>query len=207
MSVTDGRPERRERARSALQWPAITWLTAVWVLLWGDLSVANVLAGLLIAFAVIRVFPQPPIAYGGVPRPLALVRLAAVFLAELTVSSVQVAAQALRFGHQPRNAVVVVGLRTRNELHLMLTAELVSLVPGSLLIEASRRTWTLQVHLLGVDDEDAVERGRQSILAQEARVVRAFGTAEEIAALDVTVPGVSPPPDAQHPPDDGGESR
>ena len=45
--------------RRTLQWPVLLWLTVVWTLLWGDLSVFNVLSGLVVAIVVCQVFPLP----------------------------------------------------------------------------------------------------------------------------------------------------
>ena len=42
----------------------------------------------------------------------------------------------------------------------------------------------IAVHLLHVDDLADVERQKADVLAVEDRIVRAFGTAEDIAALD-----------------------
>ena len=46
-----------------------------------------------------------------------------------------------------------------------------------------RENQTLAVHLLNVTDLDDVERRRAAVLKMEERVVRAFGSAEEIAAV------------------------
>ena len=37
----------------------LVWLTVLWVALWGDLSVANVLSGLIISLVVLAVAHQP----------------------------------------------------------------------------------------------------------------------------------------------------
>ena len=38
----------------------ITWLTAVWVMLWGELTWANVVGGLAVAIAVVALVPLSP---------------------------------------------------------------------------------------------------------------------------------------------------
>jgi multicomponent Na+:H+ antiporter subunit E len=180
---------RRTQARHALQWPVILWLTLVWVLLWGEFTVGNILAGLVIGVAIIRVFPLPPIEFHGKVHPWHLLVLVYAFFRDLVVSSLQVARIVLRFGYQPVNAVLVVPMRTRSELALMLTSEIVSLVPGSLLIEASRSTWTLQIHVLETKTEADVEAARQRVWKEEERVVRALGNAEDIARVEQPPPG------------------
>ncbi|TDE00081.1 Na+/H+ antiporter subunit E [Jiangella asiatica] len=171
-------PKRRRR----LQWPILVWLTVVWALLWGDFSVANIAAGLVVALVVVVVFPLPPIVFGGKVRPVGLLRLIGRFVVDLIVASGQVARQALSIGRPPMSAVIQVDLRSRSDLYLTLTAELLSLVPGSLVVEVRRSTSTLFLHVLGVHDEADVERARRDALVQEERVVRALASDEELAA-------------------------
>jgi len=173
----------RSGRRRALQWPAVLWLTVVWCLLWGEFTVGNVLAGIVVAVAVLVLFPLPSLAFSSRPHPWGLVRLVAIFVVDLIRSSMQVAVLAVRFGHQPVNAVLVVPLRTRSEFAMWVTAEMVSLVPGSLLIEVSRTRWALQIHMLDTPDPAAVQRARERVWAQERRVVEAFGAPEDIARV------------------------
>ncbi|HEY8719139.1 Na+/H+ antiporter subunit E [Pengzhenrongella sp.] len=169
------------RRAAAIQWPTALWLTVVWVLLWGDLSVANVLAGLVIAVAVTVLLPLPPIASGGRLRPLGLVRLIAYFARDLVVASVQVGAAAFR-RRAPVSAVIGVRLRSSSDLYLTLTAELCSLVPGSIVVEAHRLTSTLYLHVLDVDTAGGVEAARTSVLDQEERVLRAIASNAQLEA-------------------------
>ena len=69
---------------------------------------------------------------------------------------------------------------------MTIVAEATALVPGSLVIDMDREKQTLAVHVLHVTDLDDVERRRAAVLTMEERVVRAFGSAEEIAALAAT---------------------
>ena len=181
---------RRRQARLALEWPVVSWLTLVWVLLWGEFSVGNILAGLVVSVAIIRVFPLPPIDFAGRVHPWRLAVLAYAFFRDLVLSSIQVARIVLRFGHQPVNSILVVPMRTRSELALMLTSEIVSLVPGSLLIEIAREDWTIQIHVLETLSLDDVEGARQRVWAEEERVVRALGSAEDIARIEQPPPAL-----------------
>ncbi|HEX6577412.1 MAG TPA: Na+/H+ antiporter subunit E [Jiangellaceae bacterium] len=171
----------RSRMGHALRSPMVVWLTLTWVFLWGDLSIANVVSGALIGIVVIAVFPLPPVVFEGRVHPVALVRLIGWFVVDLVRASVQVAALAVRFGHQPRNAVVQVDLRSRSDLYLTITAELVTLVPGSMVIDLRRSTSTLYIHVLGVRDESDVDRARAHTLDVEERVVRALASKDELA--------------------------
>ena len=88
-----------------------------------------------------------------------------------------------------RNAVVEVNLRTPSDFVLTVVAEMTCLIPGSLVVEARRSTHTLFLHVLDVGDRAGAERFRASVLAQEARVVRALGG--HIDHLDRTPPSTS----------------
>ena len=170
--------------RAVVQWPVLVWTALVWVLLWGDLSVANVLAGVLLGLLVVLVFPQPPLRFPGAVRPGALVRLLGSFVVDLVRASAQVAALVVS-SRTPMSSVLEVHLRTASLAHLTATAELVSLVPGSVVVEVRPGTQSLFVHVVDTPDRDAAERERRHVLAIEERVVRAFGTAEEVSDVEV----------------------
>lgn len=70
-------------------------------------------------------------------------------------------------------------LRVRSDLNLTLTAEALSLVPGSLIVEVDRDAGILYVHVLGVRDRAEVERFRDGVLELEARLIAAIGSAQE----------------------------
>jgi len=175
------------RARTRVAWGTVVWLTVVWVLLWGDLSIGNVLAGALIGVAVTTGLRMTPIAFHGHVRPLRVVALFARFAADLVRASFEVSILALRPRHTPRGAVIGVQLRSHSDLYLTMTAELCSLVPGSLVVEAHRLTGMLYLHVLDVQQSGGIEAARQSVLDQEERVLRAFASDAELAAAGLEV--------------------
>jgi multicomponent Na+:H+ antiporter subunit E len=82
---------------------------------------------------------------------------------------------------------VRVQLRVDSDLLLTIVAETISLVPGSLVLDLDREERLIAVHLLHVHDRADVERQKRDVLATEDRIVRAFGTAADIASLGTTV--------------------
>ena len=169
---TDVRVPSRYRA---VQLPTVLFLTAVWWALWGTWSMLSLVGGVLVALAVCVVFPLPPLRLRVRVRPLALVVLVAVFLRDVVVASVQVIGVTLGPQDRLSNALVAVPLRTGSDIVLTAVAELVTLVPGSVVVEAHRASHTLFLHSLDVHDAAGVERVRERVWAQEARVVAAFG--------------------------------
>jgi multicomponent Na+:H+ antiporter subunit E len=167
------------RRLRGLQLPIVVWLTLVWVALWGDLSAANLLGGLTVALVVCLVFPLPPLRMDLHVRPLRLGWLVLHFLGDVVAASVEVARVTMMFHRQPSNAVIEVDLRTRSDFVLTIVAEMVSLVPGSLVVEARRSTHTLFLHVLDARNMAGVDKMRSQVFALERRVVLAFGTETE----------------------------
>ncbi|MCM2419541.1 Na+/H+ antiporter subunit E [Streptomyces sp. RKAG293] len=167
------------RTLRGIEWPLVGWLVVVWVLLWGSITAANVVTGLVVAVVLCLVFPLPPLSLGLRIHPVGLVRFAALFLADLTLSGLRTAWQTLTPAPLPC-AVLAVPLRCSGDLMLTATAIAVSAVPGSAVLEVQRSTATLFVHVMGSDIEEA----RDGVRRLEELVVRAFGTRAEIAALD-----------------------
>ena len=118
----------------------------------------------------------------GCRRPVGIIKLFARFALDLVRASFEVSLIALRPGYQTRGAVIGVQLRSHSDLYLTLTAELASLVPGSLVVEAHRLTGKLYLHVLDVRQSGGIEAARQAVLDQEERVLRAFASDEELAA-------------------------
>jgi multicomponent Na+:H+ antiporter subunit E len=177
--VTHGR--WRDRLVAALA------LTLIWVLLWGTFSALSLVGGVIIAAIVLTVFPLPPVTYAGRVHPLGVLRFTVRFAADMVVASAQVVALAFRFGRPPQSAVIAVSLRVPSDLGLTLTAEALSLVPGSLIVEVDREHGILYVHVLNVTGAEDTERFRLEVLALERRIVDAFGSPserEKIAAAD-----------------------
>ena len=163
------------------QWVTILWLTAVWVLLWGDVSWGNVVNGALLGVLVTTGLRMTPVDFHGRVHPGALLVLLARFALDLVRASFEVSLVALRPLYTPRGAVICVQLRSHSDLYLTLTAELVSLVPGSIIVEAHRLTGRLYVHVLDVETSGGIEKARQNVLDQEARVLRARASDAELA--------------------------
>jgi multicomponent Na+:H+ antiporter subunit E len=146
----------------------VAWLTLVWVLLWGTFSWANLLGGIVVAVAIGLAFPLPAVSSDGGLRPSGLLRVALDVARDLAVSSVQVAWLSVRPGPPPRSSIVAVPVPDDSELLMALLVECLSLVPGSVVVEAAAEERTLWAHVLGADDPAAIERFRR----QADRLVR-----------------------------------
>ncbi|MFJ7420548.1 Na+/H+ antiporter subunit E [Streptomyces uncialis] len=170
------------RRQRVLDIPLIAWLTVVWVLLWGNLSVANVVGGALVAVVVCLVFPLPLVNIGLRLHPLGIARLAVRLVWEMYTAGLKVSHQML--DSRPfLAAVLAVPLRCRSDLMLTATAVAVSNIPDGSVVEVHRAQATLFVHVLEADDPRTPERTRQAVWRMEELVVRAFGDRDEIARV------------------------
>lgn len=159
------------------------WLFVMWLLLWGDLNLANVLSGLVLAVGLVVVFPpahtnDDPI----VVRPVATVSFLVWFLWALIQTNVAVAKEVVlpssRSDINP--AVVACFLRTRSGRLATIVANAITLTPGTLTVDARSRPAVLYVHVLTFE---SVEATRAEVEDLERRVIQAFGTAEELAMV------------------------
>lgn len=194
------RPVRRSAVR--FQPKAILALTIVWLALVGEVTVVTVVGGAILATLVTVVFPLPPLHWAGHVNPWGLVLLAAHLLKDLATASFALAAAA--FGRRPpRSGIVRVDLLSDNDLYQVNTAELCSVVPGTLVVDARPRRRQLYLHVFGVTSEDGRAKAVRDTLALERRVVRAFGSREEIEALDAAAAGRGEPRDPGQQPWEG----
>lgn len=179
---------RRPARYHAVQPLVVAWLTLVWVLLWGEPSPLVVVGGVLLAILISVVLPLPPMRLQMRVHPLGLLRLVVRFLCDVVVASLQVVRAALRRdAGSLRSAVIEVPLRTPSDFVLTIVAELVSLIPGSVVVEARRSSHTLFLHVLDVPDAAAANRARAVVLDQEQRVLRALG-----GTIDPPAPATRP---------------
>jgi len=86
-------------------------------------------------------------------------------------------------GPRVRNAVVAVTLRSHQDLLVTATGHVISLIPGSLVVEVDRSTSTLYLHALNISSPAEVENLRQEVRSIEAGLIRIMGTREELETV------------------------
>jgi multicomponent Na+:H+ antiporter subunit E len=172
--------KKRLKVRMLHQLPLIVVLVILWMLLWGNLSWLNLVTGLVLAIFVTRVFYLPPVDLTGRLHPWHLAVFIGNFSWQLVTASFQVAAQAFAPTPVSRNSVIAVQLYTRSDLIMTLTAIALSLIPGSLVLEADREKSILYLHVLNTPDPVAVDSARGKVLQIERRIVRALGSRDDL---------------------------
>lgn len=170
-------------------------MTLVWVLLWGSLSPVIILSGILFGWLVDIVFPLPPIFWEGKFRPVGFIVLGYRLIHDLVVSSWRVVKLVFKRPVKLNAGIVRVDLHTDNDLYQVQIAVLISLVPGTVVVEVVRSPRRLYLHAIDLVGDDAVERIQHMALGVESRVLRAFGSDEEIAEFNRALQ-VHPHPEA-----------
>ena len=170
---------RRHRVKA---WILTTgWLAFIWILLWGQLSWANVIGGVCVGIVVTLVFPLPRLDFAVHIRPIPMLAFLFHMAKDLVISSVIVAYLGIVRGPATKGAVIKVRLHTHNDLYVTWIAQALSLVPGSLIIEARRDTGDLYVHILGVKSQADLDKQRARIYELERRLMRAVATDAELS--------------------------
>ena len=107
-------------------------------------------------------------------RPLALLRLILYVAVKLVVSSAQVAWLAIRPGPPPVTAVLRAHLAVKSDLVLALAVGVLTLIPGSVVLEIDQKRRLIYLHVLDVGSEKAVGSFYRQVKTVERLMVAAF---------------------------------
>lgn len=191
MTESTNETNDRHKPKFLQKLPLLVWLVLVWGALWQDFSAGNLLFGALIALAVSQIFYLPPIELSGRFNVLRALTLALWFVKEVTVASFQVLFWALVKGPRIHNAVIAVPLRSPSDLLMTAVGHVLSLIPGSLVVEVDRGCATLYIHAMNAPTPENVEKVRNGIQNIEARLIQVMGTKEELAMVKAEKTGAS----------------
>jgi multicomponent Na+:H+ antiporter subunit E len=147
------------------------WLVTVWVALAGDLTLGNVLAGVIVAAALQAAFPTLAVRAPDHFRPLAFIRFVGYFLYKLVEANVLVAWEVVTPRNRPNQGIVAVPVHGADDLLLTTLANTISLTPGTLTLEVRRDPPTLYVHVMHIR---TVEQTRREVLRLEELMLDAF---------------------------------
>jgi multicomponent Na+:H+ antiporter subunit E len=159
---------------AALRITVLVALTAVWVLLWGSYSVTNALSGLIVALAITSLLPMPPVPVQGRVHPLSALRLVIQVAWYLVEASVQIAWLAIRPGPPPLSAVLRAQVSIKSDLVLVFAVNIVSLIPGSIVLEIDQVRRVFYCHVIDVGSSRSVDRFYRLVGEVERLLVAAF---------------------------------
>jgi multicomponent Na+:H+ antiporter subunit E len=157
----------------------LCWLTLVWILLWGNVSAANILSGLTIALIITLLLPLPTVPIEGRVHPLSLLRLALLVAGYLVLSSFQLAWLAVKPGPPPLSAVLRAHLAIKSDLVLALAVNIINLTPGTIVLEIDQVRRMIYVHVIDVGSERSVNRFYRQVAQIERLLIRSFERDED----------------------------
>lgn len=147
-------------------------LAVGWAAIMGHFSAPTLLAGFAVGYAVlwlVRPLYGPTDYFERFWRVLGL---GGIFVWELLVASLRVVWDVLTPAIHSRPGVIAVPLDAETPAEITVFANLVSLTPGSLSLEISEDRRTLYVHVMFLDEPDAVRRALKQTF--ERRVLEVF---------------------------------
>jgi multicomponent K+:H+ antiporter subunit E len=139
-----------------LRFPLATGgLLLLWLVLNQSLSLGHVLLGLVVAAVgacTLRTLQVPP---GRIQRPAAIVRLAALVLADIVRSNIAVARIVLGGRRGMTSGFVQIPLELRHPYGLATLACIITATPGTLWVGLDEAEGILTIHVLDLIDNDA----------------------------------------------------
>lgn len=166
----------------------ILWLTTLWVLLWGHVSVANVVGGVAVAIVVILFARLDSASLRPTHfRPWWALRYVATVVWQLVTANIRLAIEILTPHDGTFTGIIAVPIRGGSDAVVNLVANSITLTPGTMTIDVKRHDRsglddemtagaTLYVHGMYMRD---VEQVRHDVLRLEALALHAFGTDAE----------------------------
>ena len=129
-------------------------LIVIWVALWGEVSLVNVLTGLFMA-ALLSVLFQGPMRHTHRIKPVAAMSFFVYMMRSIVVSSWDVIVAVLFPTEQRRHAEVIrVPLISKSPLVNAITANTISLTPGTVVIAVDQEGDFFDIHVLGHYDSE-----------------------------------------------------
>lgn len=170
-------------------------LALIWAGLWGDLNLANLVAGAIVALAVLNVWTkwQKSTDAGSQTvhdaadsdahvsfriKPVRATVYLAVFVYLLVRSTLDLTVQTLSPRPKIRQAIVECQMRTDSALIATIVANSVSMTPGTLTIEISSRPCKLYVHTLRFTDRSDLQK---TVSMLERLALRALASNEFVS--------------------------
>ena len=130
-------------------------LALVWVAVTERFSIGNLLIGFVFGVAVLALVPVESgrSRYGR--RVLRVVRLVLFVLWDILLSNLELAWYAIAGPRHQQPAIVGVPLEPMSEMQCFVLTTLITLTPGTIVVELSRDRRTMYVHALRAPDPDA----------------------------------------------------
>ena len=148
-------------------------LAICWVFLTGSFELLNYFFGYVIGYLVIALIHNTVPSLQGYPRRLPRFLAFIIYLMrKLIQSNINVAADIVTSPWRMKPGVLRFKTSTQNDLEITLLANLISLTPGTLVLDVSEDKTTLFVHAMFLHDENQVEDELRQLEQRFLQVIR-----------------------------------
>ena len=162
----------------------VALLVTLWILAWGQITLANLLSGVVVTVTLLLAFPPRR-------RPRArlqynafgLLRLGAYVVRQLVTSNVVMTRLILRRDTAYRSGVLAHRLAVPSEVVITVMSSIIALSPGTMTVDVARDSSVIYVHFFDLRDVDAA---RASLAQLEGRVLHAIGAGPGLRATPVS---------------------
>ncbi|MGI9579350.1 MAG: Na+/H+ antiporter subunit E [Microthrixaceae bacterium] len=161
--------------RIALQLPIWFVAMALWVALWGDASIGNLIGGAAVATLLAVLFHPGRRERLGRLRFVAALRFSWYVIVSLTRSTISVAWEVLTPSDHSRPGILAVQLPSATPVVLTAVTTAVGLTPGTVVVDVGHQPTILYVHVLHLTEPSKV---RRDIARLEALALAAFGPSD-----------------------------
>ncbi|MDP5209771.1 Na+/H+ antiporter subunit E [Microbulbifer sp. 2205BS26-8] len=134
-------------------------LAISWSALTGDATLVNLLFGFLLGYLALRVSPELPGGSKYFKRLQNFFHLSIFFLQELILSSLRAAWEIFSPTLKSRPMIVRIPLEIHERNQIFVLINLISLTPGTMVLDISPDNSTLIVHTMFVDNPDSFRQG------------------------------------------------
>lgn len=149
----------------------VALLVVLWLLAWGDFTIANVLSGIAVAAVLLIAFPLREPSHPRHPSVVGIVRLAGYVARQLVASNIVMAREVLRRVPRTKPGVLAHRLQQPSEEVVTLMTTIIALSPGTMTVDVDDASTTVYVHFFRLDD---IEGARTSLRTLERLVVDAI---------------------------------
>ena len=153
-------------------------LVAAWCALWGSVSVANILSGVLAAVTVTLVAGIQP--GRGHVRLLPMLQFLWLVTIDLVVSTVDVAWEILTPTDHSDEAIIAVDTGIETRAHLLALVVAITVTPGTAVVDSDVGTGRLYLHLLHADKADEIAAHVQRLADLAGRALPVDADREEV---------------------------
>lgn len=156
-----------------------SWLIVFWCILWGNFSALTLFGGTLITCIVMLIFKLPTIFISGRFNFFYAFISLIWLIKELFFASYNVTKIAIKHGNNVKNSIFAIKLRPTSPFITTLTSHMVTLVPGSSVIDIDFSNNLMYVHALNANNQDSIDYHKKNVLLIQKKIIKIMGSTSE----------------------------